>query len=276
MSNRIKISDFVKLTGSTIKTVMYYHKIGLLPEPERSPGGYRLYGPEELSRMQFIKHLKYLGMDLRRIKEVLGDIQDPRSLREVLHSFSEELLIEKRNLEERLEKITQLLGKDELSLNDESISASSFEMVTDILGSDKMEAYAKTCPELYGQHRKVFGILDGFQWGENYQETFRALAEFFQEHPVQYQKSLDLGARLSKLDRLPADDPEVEVLARESVEFIESISQLKEILFRQPGIPNSFSSIYTELVSNVVPPAQVRYGQLLKQSLPNHDDGKRR
>jgi len=34
VKNRIKISDFVKLTGSTLKTIIYYHKIGLLPEPE--------------------------------------------------------------------------------------------------------------------------------------------------------------------------------------------------------------------------------------------------
>ena len=43
MENRIKISDFAKLTGSTLKTIIYYHKIGLLQEPQRSPGGYRLY-----------------------------------------------------------------------------------------------------------------------------------------------------------------------------------------------------------------------------------------
>ena len=60
MDNRIKIGHFVQLTGSTLKTVLYYHKIGLLQEPERSPGGYRLYGSAELSRMQLIKHLPRL------------------------------------------------------------------------------------------------------------------------------------------------------------------------------------------------------------------------
>ncbi|HWQ42280.1 MAG TPA: MerR family DNA-binding transcriptional regulator [Desulfosporosinus sp.] len=51
MKNRIKIGDFVKLTGSTLKIIIYYHKIGLLPEPGRSPGGYRLYGAGELTQM---------------------------------------------------------------------------------------------------------------------------------------------------------------------------------------------------------------------------------
>ncbi len=93
MKNRIKISDFAKLTGNTLKTIIYYHKIGLLQEPERSPSGYRLYGSAELTRMRFIKHLKSLGLDLKRIKEILGDMNNHRTLREVLQSLRTELLI---------------------------------------------------------------------------------------------------------------------------------------------------------------------------------------
>jgi DNA-binding transcriptional MerR regulator len=96
VGNRIKISDFVKLTGSTLKTIIYYHKIGLLQEPERSPGGYRLYGATELERMQLIKHLKSLGLDLKRMKEVLGTIDDNKTLREVLQSLRSDLLSEKK------------------------------------------------------------------------------------------------------------------------------------------------------------------------------------
>lgn len=54
MKSRIQIGEFVRLTGITVKTVLHYHKIGLLAEPMRSPGGYRLYGPAELNRMQAI------------------------------------------------------------------------------------------------------------------------------------------------------------------------------------------------------------------------------
>ncbi|EGW37463.1 MerR family transcriptional regulator [Desulfosporosinus sp. OT] len=74
MEKRMKIGDFVKLTGSTLKTVRYYHKIGLLPKPECTTAGYRLYGPAELNRIRLIKHLKSLGLDLKGIKEILGDL----------------------------------------------------------------------------------------------------------------------------------------------------------------------------------------------------------
>lgn len=84
MENGIKISDFVKLTGSTLKTVRYYQKIGVLSRPESTTVGYRLYGPAELNRMRLIKHLKSLGLDLKRIKKILGDVNNNATLREVL------------------------------------------------------------------------------------------------------------------------------------------------------------------------------------------------
>ncbi|WP_283595505.1 MerR family transcriptional regulator [Paraclostridium bifermentans] len=80
MKNQILIGDFVKLTNSTLKTVLYYHKIGLLKEPKRLNSGYRLYGAEELDQMRMIKHLKNLGLDLKQIKETLGHAQDNKNI----------------------------------------------------------------------------------------------------------------------------------------------------------------------------------------------------
>ena len=267
MKNQIKISDFVKLTGSTLKTVLYYHKIGLLQEPERSLGGYRLYGPAELTRMQVIKHLKGLGFDLKRIKEILGDIHNHKTLREVLHSLQKELLIEKKSFEERITKIEKLLTEDSALLGEDSYASPSFQMMMDILGPDQIEKYAQTCPELFDQQRKVYSILDDFQWGEDHQETFRDLAEFFKTHPKEYQISIDYGVRLTRLAHLSEDDPEVEALARESAAFIKRIPQLMELLGKQTGIKMPLESLYNDMVANVISPAQVKHGQLLKQYL---------
>jgi DNA-binding transcriptional MerR regulator len=187
LENRIMISDFVKLTGSTLKTIKYYHKIGLLPKPARSSGGYRLYGPAELTRMQLIKRLKSLGLDLTRIKEILGDIDNPRTLREVLQSLRTELLNEKKTLEERVAKIEKLLSED----TEDAV------------------------------------LLDDFQWGQDYREKFLSLAEYFKTHPEKYQMALEMARRLARLDQLSEDDPEVEALARESAEIMKSMPLLE-------------------------------------------------
>jgi Predicted transcriptional regulators len=267
VKNRIKIGDFVKLTGSTLKTIIYYHKIGLLQEPERSQGGYRLYGPEELTRMQLINHLKSLGLDLKRIKEVLGDIHYNKTLREVLQSLQKDLLNEKKSLEERIVKIELLLSEDKVRLDEDIYDSPSFQMITEILKPEQIENYARTCPELFDQQRKLFGILDDFQWGEDYQETFRALAGYFQDHPEQYQISLDYGVRLSNLSQLSEDDPEIEILARESVEFIKSIPQLRKMLCNQSGIKKPLESLYNDMVANVISPARMKHKQLFQKYL---------
>lgn len=267
MRNRIKISDFVKLNGSTLKTILYYHKIGLLPEPERSQGGYRLYGAAELTRMQFIKRLKSLGLDLKRIKEVLGDKHNDKTLREVLESLRLDLLSEKKSLEERIAQIELLLNEDKVILDEAIGDSPSFKMITEILKTEQVENYVQTCPELIAQQRKLFGILDDFQWGVDYQDMFRALTEYFQAHPEQYQIALDFGVRLANLSQLAADDPEIEILARESTEFIKRIPQLRALLCNQQGIKQPLAGLYNDMAATVYAPARMKHMQLFQKYL---------
>ena len=267
MKQRLKISDFVKLTGSTLKTILYYHKIGLLPEPERSPGGYRLYGVAELTRMQLIKHLKSLGMDLKRIKAIVGDKPNDKTLREVLESLRLDLLREKESLEERIAQIDSVLRDDKVILDEDIGDSPSFQMITEILKPEQVEAYAQTCPELFAQQRKLFGILDDFQWGEDYRDTFRALAGHFQAHPEHYQRAIEFGVRLSRLNELSEDDPEIELLALEATEFIKSIPQLRELLCRRSGMQQPLSHLYSEMTADLYSPARLKYMQIFQKYL---------
>ncbi len=271
MENHIKISDFVTLTGSTLKTINYYHKIGLLPEPKRSSGGYRLYGPTELNRMRLIKRLKSLGLNLKHIKEVIGDLKNPRTSREVLQSLRYELLNQKKTLEERLTKIDTLLFESSLQLDEDIFDSPSFQMITGILGTDQIEKYARTCPEIYNQHRKLYGILDDFQWGEDYRESFSALAEYFKSNPEQYQQALEAGARWAQLSQLKEDDPRIEALARESATLVKSMPPVNELVSSQSGMKKPFESLYQEMVTGVLSPAQLKYRQLFEKFLSSQE-----
>lgn len=217
--------------------------------------------------MQLIKRLKLLGLDLKSIKELLGDIHNHRTLREVLQSLQAELLSKKKRIEDQVAKIELLLSEDEVLLDEDICDSPSFQMITEILGPEQIEKYARTCPELFDQQRKLFGMLDDFQWGKDYQETFRALAEYFQAHPEQYQICLDYGVRQARLFQLPEDDPEVKALARESAELIKSIPQLRKMLCNQPGIKKPLESLYNDTISDVISPAQMKHMQLLKKYL---------
>ena len=54
-STRLAIGPVSKRTGCNIETIRYYERVGLLPTPARSPGGYRLYGDRHLKRQAFIR-----------------------------------------------------------------------------------------------------------------------------------------------------------------------------------------------------------------------------
>lgn len=68
----LKIGELAKQTGSQVETIRYYEREGLLPEPARSEGNYRLYGPTHAERLQFIRHCRSLDMSLDEIRSLLG------------------------------------------------------------------------------------------------------------------------------------------------------------------------------------------------------------
>ncbi len=61
-------------TGLTARAIRYYEEIGLLEPAARSDGAYRLYDPEDLERLSFIKGLREdAGFSLAEIRQLLED-----------------------------------------------------------------------------------------------------------------------------------------------------------------------------------------------------------
>jgi Cd(II)/Pb(II)-responsive transcriptional regulator len=71
MSNSLKIGELAKRTGCLVETIRYYEREGLLLEPARSEGNYRLYTETHVERLQFIRHCRALDMTLGEIKNLL-------------------------------------------------------------------------------------------------------------------------------------------------------------------------------------------------------------
>lgn len=61
-----------------IETIRYYERVGLLPKPARSAGGYRLYQPADSERLCFIRRARDLGFSLDEIRRLL-DLADQKS-----------------------------------------------------------------------------------------------------------------------------------------------------------------------------------------------------
>lgn len=67
----LKIGEVARLTSFSVKTLHYYEEWGLIEPAERSEAGYRLYGEEEVARLEFIKKAKLLGLTLKEIAELV-------------------------------------------------------------------------------------------------------------------------------------------------------------------------------------------------------------
>ncbi|MBI4605764.1 MAG: heavy metal-responsive transcriptional regulator [Planctomycetes bacterium] len=68
----LTVSSVARASAVNLQTIRYYERRGLLPRPPRSGSNYRLYTPEAVARVRFIKRAQELGFSLREIKELLS------------------------------------------------------------------------------------------------------------------------------------------------------------------------------------------------------------
>lgn len=74
----LQIGEAAERANLTQRTLRYYEEKGLLAPPTRMEGGFRLYSPEDMERIERIRQLKeLLGFSLAEIKEML-DAEDVR------------------------------------------------------------------------------------------------------------------------------------------------------------------------------------------------------
>src|SRR5262252_7026565 len=70
-TDHIAIGALAKHTLTHIETIRYYERIGLLPVPARSSGGYRQYGTAHLKRLNFIRRARTLGFSIGEVRTLL-------------------------------------------------------------------------------------------------------------------------------------------------------------------------------------------------------------
>jgi len=67
----MKIGELATATGTQIETIRYYEREGLLPNPDRTAGNFRIYEDAHAERLSFIRHCRGLDMTLVEIRQLL-------------------------------------------------------------------------------------------------------------------------------------------------------------------------------------------------------------
>ncbi len=71
MSKPLTIGFLAGAAEVNVETVRYYQRFGIIDEPLKPFDGYRVYPPETVGRIRFIKRAKQLGFSLKEISELL-------------------------------------------------------------------------------------------------------------------------------------------------------------------------------------------------------------
>lgn len=65
------IGDLARRTGLTVKVIRFYSDRGIVPPAGRSPAGHRLYDIDAVARLDLVRTLRDLGVDLATIRKVV-------------------------------------------------------------------------------------------------------------------------------------------------------------------------------------------------------------
>ncbi|MEV4822373.1 MerR family transcriptional regulator [Micromonospora sp. NPDC049274] len=100
---RYTIGDLARRSGLSVKTIRYYADSGIVPPTDRSPTGYRLFDAAAVARLELVRTLRDLGVDLASIRRVV-DQEVP--LHEVAAAHAEALAVQIRVLRLRRAVLT--------------------------------------------------------------------------------------------------------------------------------------------------------------------------
>ncbi len=194
------VKEVSELSHVSIKTLHHYHKIGLLLPGKVSEAGYRLYGTQELERLQEILFYKELDFPLEQIKAML----ERRSDRLSLLVQQEELLLSRKI---RLDAIVQTL-RDSIACAKEGETMDNKEMFK---GFDSEEEWNEA---LAGQNRHLKET-----YGTELPEVAPAEVRELNEQAVEAMTFMNEMAG-SLREGVKHNDTKVEKLIEDHLEFI--------------------------------------------------------
>jgi len=211
----LKVGDLAKQTGVSVRTLHYYDEIGLLSPSHRTEAGYRVYGEDDIIRLQQIVSLRQIGFSLEQIRDCLEQEQfSPQHVVQLHLSQLKEQIALQQQLYIKLESISAHLQAAE------TISIHEFVQiieVTTMIGkyyTSEQQDYLKARAEQVGQER-------------------------IQQVQAEWQDLIE-QARTAMANGIDPSDEPVQVLARRWRSLIE------EFTGGDPGIARSLNTMYQQ------------------------------
>lgn len=167
------INEVARLTGVTVRALHYYDEIGLLKPGAVTEAGYRIYGADDLERLQQILFFRELDFSLGDIIKIMASPDYDRG--EALRRHRA-LLVQKR---ERIGALIELVDntlKGETDMSFKQFDSTMFEAAKKEYAAEVRERWGDT--EAYAESEKKTGSYDKAGWGKLSSEGEQLLQEF--------------------------------------------------------------------------------------------------
>jgi len=136
------IGQLARMAGVTVRTLHHYDQIGLLAPAGRTKAGYRLYGEDELLRLQQILLFRELEMELAEVRRILDDPGfDP------LAALERHRRLLRRRVE-RLDRILQTIDRTMSKLKEDDMTLTDEELYEGF-SPEQRERYQREAREMY-------------------------------------------------------------------------------------------------------------------------------
>lgn len=77
--DHLTIGALAKEAHVNLQTIRDYEREGLIAQPARTASGYRMFAPDVVRRVRFVKHAQELGFSLAEVRELLALRVDPKT-----------------------------------------------------------------------------------------------------------------------------------------------------------------------------------------------------
>lgn len=107
----LTIGKLAKVTDSSVETIRYYQRIGLMRRPEPQ-GHYRYYNEQDIESLNFISKAKEAGLQLSEIQELLNlQLNDREQVRQVIEQRLDKIELRIQELQHLKQRLSSWINR---------------------------------------------------------------------------------------------------------------------------------------------------------------------
>ncbi len=232
------VKEISNLTGISVRTLHYYHEIGLLLPTAVSEAGYRLYDDKALETLRQILFFREFDMPLKEIQKILGSPDFDRE--KILRSQRKMLELKKERLNRMIAGIDDIL-KGEEAMDFTVFRTQDIEEICEAAFANMSREQQEIAAEQYGGQEEFQKHLVESMSTEQAQKTMSKMLEWYGDketymdvavHPLSAQVTEAYGKRFDAIRKKLAGKRGTDVNSFEVKEIVGEFEFAAKQLFR--------------------------------------------